>query len=137
MSSSSDSIDKLKDMMRQSEEMESQLSESLSSSTNREKVTSEPKIGTKNLDYLMYELGCTNSKILRSEKLLDQFILLKALVDGSLPKLLFNDIKIFKFFCQDVFPEIPSPEMSNKFRVKEVVEQQFDKQNLCVQEENV
>lgn len=64
-------------------------------------------------------------------------MLLKALIDGSLPKLLFNDIKIFKFFCQDLFPDIPAPEMSHKFKVREIVEQQFEKANFCVQEENV
>ena len=88
--------------------MRSSESHSLSSGTPREKVKpSERRFGIRNMEYLKNELGCTNSKILKSEHLLDQFILLKALADGSLPKLLFNDIKIFKFFCQDLFPEIP------------------------------
>ena len=48
-----------------------------------------------NLDYLATDLGCKSAKVKRDPKLIDQFILMKAIVDASLPKLLFTDIKIF------------------------------------------
>lgn len=75
-----------------------------------------------NVPFLINELGCRNPRVRRAPKLLDQFLLLKAIIDGSLPKLLFTDIKIFQHICQDIFPEIEAPELTTKFRLKEVIE---------------
>ena len=54
------------------------------------------KIDEMGLDrnYLMKELGCDSKKVLMDEDLLDQFIVLKAIIDKNLPKLLFRDISI-------------------------------------------
>lgn len=41
------------------------------------------------------------------EDLLDQFIVLKAIIDKNLPKLLFQDISILQNIVSDVFPNIP------------------------------
>lgn len=80
-----------------------------------------------NLDYILNELGCSNAKIRKEPKFLEQFLLYKAVTDGSLPKLLFIDIKIFRHICYDIFHDIfydvPEPEVSSKRQIKEVVEQ--------------
>jgi len=62
---------------------------------------------------------------------------MKALIDGTVPKLLFTDIKIFQLMCEDIFHEVPPPELSTKFQVRKIVEKQLAKSNLCVQEEIV
>ena len=55
---------------------------------------------------------------------------MKAIIDGSLPKLLFTDIMIFQHICQDVFSEIESPALTNRFKVAEAVELQMEKSDL-------
>ena len=45
-------------------------------------------------DYIVKELGCTTRKVILNEELLDQFIVLKAIMDKNLPKLLFKDMQI-------------------------------------------
>ena len=45
-------------------------------------------------DYIVRELGCTARKVMLNEELLDQFIVLKAIMDKNLPKLLFKDMQI-------------------------------------------
>ena len=44
-----------------------------------------------NTEYVMNELGCTNRIILTQPRLLDQFLLLKAFIDNTKPKLIFKD----------------------------------------------
>lgn len=83
-----------------------------------------------NLPYLINDLGCTDYRIRKDPKLLDQFLLLKAVIDGSLPKLLFSDIKIFQFICEDIFPEIETPQLSNRHRVRQIIEEQLEKSRL-------
>lgn len=43
-------------------------------------------------NFILKELGCTTKKVFRSEELLDQFIVLKAILDINLPKLVFKDM---------------------------------------------
>ena len=90
-----------------------------------------------NLPYIINELGCNNIKVRRDQKLLDQFLLLKAVIDSSLPKLKFNDIKIFQHICNDVFLEISAPELSNKHKVREVVENTMIGANMSVTDDIV
>lgn len=59
-------------------------------------------------NYIVKELGCESKKILTDEDLLDQFIVLKAIIDKNLPKLLFKDISILQNIVMDVFPNIPN-----------------------------
>lgn len=67
------------------------------------------KIEEKGLDrdYLLKELGCDNRRVILNETLLDQYIVLKAIVDKNLPKLLYNDILILQNIVSDVFPQTP------------------------------
>ena len=99
---------------------------SASDSINTSSISSQGKgklLDVKiNLTYLVNDLGCTSIRIRRDPKLLDQFLLLKAIIDGSLPKLLFIDIKIFQNICEDIFPEIPNPHLTNRYKLKEVIE---------------
>ena len=48
-----------------------------------------------------------------------------------MPRLLFIDIEIFRHVTQDIFPDVAAPELSNKYKVKEVIEENIDKLNLC------
>ena len=57
--------------------------------------------------------------------------MLKAIIDGTMPRLLFIDIEIFRHVTQDIFPDVAAPELSNKYKVKEVIEENIDKLNLC------
>ena len=58
--------------------------------------SSDSEIDTLGLDlrYIMKDLGCTTKKVIKNEDLLDQFIVLKAITDKNLPKLLFKDMMI-------------------------------------------
>ena len=107
---------------------------SRSAASAREEVKSEevdePLDIALNWRYLRDELGCANNRVLRDSKLLDQFLLMKAIIDGSLPKLLFTDIMIFQHICQDVFSEIESPALTNRLKVAEAVELQMEKSDL-------
>ena len=80
---------KLKKIKQNGSDSESGSSQSGSQNKNKKNNQSL------NLPYLINDLGCTDFRIRRDPKLLDQFLLLKAVIDGSLPKLLFMDIKIF------------------------------------------
>ena len=95
------------------------------------------KLKTLNIHYITNDLGCTSLKVRRDEKLLDQFLLLKAIIDGSLPKLLFKDIKIFQHICMDMFPEIETPQLANRHKVKEMIELQFEKNKMSFNDEIV
>lgn len=89
------------------------------------------------MTYLVNDLGCTSVRIRRDPKLIDMFLLLKAIIDGSLPKLLFIDIKIFQHICEDIFPDVPAPQLSNKYKMKETIEQDLIKNDLCVHDDLV
>ena len=56
--------------------------------------------------FIMKELGCTTKKVIKNEELLDQFIVLKAILDKNLPKLVFKDMQILQHIVSDVFPSI-------------------------------
>ena len=47
-------------------------------------------------DYLVNECGCMERKILTDEGKLDQFLVLKAILDKNMPKLLYIDITILQ-----------------------------------------
>ena len=67
--------------------------------------------------YLIKELGCDSKKVLTDEDLLDQFIVLKSIVDKNLPKLIFRDISILQNIVSDVFPNIPMSQLINNNHV--------------------
>lgn len=67
--------------------------ESLSSDES-EKIRAQ-HIEDERIKYLINDLGCTNARVRRDGRLIDQFLLLKALIDGTLPRLLSADILIF------------------------------------------
>lgn len=73
-------------------------------------------------NYIMKELGCDSKKVMQDEDLLDQFIVLKAIIDKNLPKLLFKDISILQNIVSDVFPNVPKTELSSKNRVLEMID---------------
>ena len=81
-------------------------------------------------DYLVKELGCESKKVLMDEELLDQFIVLKAIIDKNLPKLLFKDVSILHNIVSDVFPNIPNPSMRTKNNVIEMIDERLDKWNF-------
>lgn len=62
--------------------------------------------------YLEEELGCTDERLFTNEKLLDQYLVMKSIIDGTMPKLLNYDVKIMQDICYDVFPEFKMPELS-------------------------
>lgn len=81
-------------------------------------------------DYLVHELGCENKKVILNVDLLDQFIVLKSIVDKNLPKLLFKDISILYNSCADVFPNIPSSQLMNRNHVIDTIEIRLEKRGL-------
>lgn len=42
---------------------------------------------------------------------------------------------IFQNICNDVFPAIDAPRLTNKFRVKEIIEAQLDKNQMSVNDD--
>ena len=56
------------------------------------------------MEFLQVECGCKDYKILEDENLLDQFLVLKSILDRNLPKLVESDIMILKNICLYVFP---------------------------------
>ena len=80
--------------------------------------------------YLVKELGCDSKKVLMDEDLLDQFIVLKAIVDKNLPKLIFRDINILQNIVSDVFPNIPMSQLIHKNQVMDTIEQRLERRLL-------
>ena len=74
-------------------------------------------------NFIIEELGCSNHRVLKDEELLDQFIVLKAIIDKNLPKLLFKDISILQNIVSDVFPNIPMTQMNaGKNKIYEMID---------------
>ena len=79
---------------------------------------------------MLKDLGCDSKKVLMDEDLLDQFIILKAVMDKNLPKLVFRDISILQNIVSDVFPNIPVPALVNKNAVCEMIDSRLARRNL-------
>lgn len=88
-------------------------------SSSESDVSLKEKIEELGLDreYLTKELGCDNRRVILNETLLDQYIVLKAIVDKNLPKLLYNDILILQNIVSDVFPQTPLKHVPQKQKV--------------------
>jgi hypothetical protein len=57
----------------------------------------------------MTTLGCDDDRVLHNEDALEEFIVLKALLDNNMSKLGANDTLIFKNILMDIFPTTPFP----------------------------
>lgn len=88
-------------------------------------------------DFLIVECGCSNYTVLKDENLLDQFLVLKSILDRNLPKLVESDIKILRHICLYVFPEIPSPEIENTNEIKSMVEYKLEQKYFHKSEDSV
>ena len=63
-------------------------------------------------DFLVNACGCMERAVLTDEGKLDAFLVLKAILDKNMPKLLAVDVPILQNIVQDVFPDIAAPEIS-------------------------
>ena len=115
------------------QEETSSQSEATSDKDNNSSVSNSDAVTDLGIDtnYITKELGCESKKVLQDEDLLDQFIVLKAIIDKNLPKLLFKDISILTNIVTDVFPNIPMGQIvNNKNKVLEVIDQRLHKRDL-------
>ena len=88
-------------------------------------------------DFLTVECGCRDHNVLQDENLLDQFLVLKSILDRNLPKLVESDIEILKHICVFVFPEIPSPEIENTNEIRSMIEFKLEQSHFTVAEDCV
>ena len=72
--------------------------------------------------FLKVECGCMDHDVLMDEDLLDQFLVLKSILDRNLPKLVESDIKILKNICLYVFPDIKPPAIENTNELRGMIE---------------
>lgn len=72
--------------------------------------------------YTIKELGCNDRNVMLNEEMLDQFIVLKAIMDKNMPKLLYKDMQILQHIVGDVFPNVTiSQVISGKDEVMEII----------------
>jgi len=85
--------------------------DSVSKDSDSASTLSEIKIKEVNIDreYVMTVLGCDDQRVIRNEDALEEFIVLKALMDNNMSKLAANDSLIFKNILMDIFPNTPFP----------------------------
>ena len=85
--------------------------DSVSKDSDSASALSEIKIKEINIDreYVMTVLGCDDQRVIRNEDALEEFIVLKALMDNNMSKLAANDSLIFKNILMDIFPKTPFP----------------------------
>ena len=63
-------------------------------------------------DFLINECGCMERAVLADDGKLDQFLVLKAILDKNMPKLLSVDVSIPQNIVLEVFPDVSTPEIS-------------------------
>lgn len=80
-----------------------------------------PTSQTVNIDneYVIEVLGCDLFEVRSKEDKLEEFIVLKAILDKNLPKMVQSDTQVFKNILMDVFPSTPFPK-SALSQIKEV-----------------
>ena len=62
-------------------------------------------------------------------------MLLKSIVDNSLPRLLYYDIPILNNILKDIFPDIKTPSLSNaQYKLKQVLEMRLYKKHMTCTE---
>jgi len=79
---------------------------SISAGSNEKQTASRRKIDS---EYVMNVLGCYDYDIVYQEEKLEEFIVLRAILDKNLPKLISSDQMIFQNILMDVFPKTPMP----------------------------
>jgi hypothetical protein len=69
-------------------------------------------------------------KVHDDETYLDQYIVLKALIDKNMPKLLFTDAQILHNIITDVFIDIPVAQLQGQPEVLDMINQRLDKRSM-------
>ena len=59
--------------------------------------------------FLVDECGCHDREVLINDNKLDQFLVLKSILDKNMPKLRHLDIQILQNILLDIFPDIAAP----------------------------
>lgn len=83
---------------------------------------------------LMKVLGIDNEELIRDEKKIEEFILLRAINDTNLPKLLQNDTVIFKGIIDDIFPN-PIKQSSQRSSLKSLLEDVMQTKTMQMSDE--
>ena len=87
--------------------------------------------------FFMKELGLESRKVLMDEELRDQFLVMKAIIDKNMPKLLHTDTQIIYNIMSDVFPNIPITQLQAKGKIVDTIESRLLKKRFFTGQEFV
>ena len=103
-------------------------------SSQSEDSSTDKDMDTHQLDirYIMKDLGCKVKRVIKNEELLDQFLVMKAIMDKNLTKLSEKDVKILQQVVSDVFPEISITQVisGGKKHIVELIDQRLARRNF-------